>query len=616
MSHSRRQFVKTVLAGAAAVTVAGSLSRCAGTKQRPNILWLTSEDNSPFLGCYGDEFATTPNFDKLAQEGILYENAYATAPVCAPARCTIITGVYPPSMGTQHMRSRYPIPDFIRPYPEYLREAGYYCTNNSKTDYNFLGDDQSYWDDCSRDAHYKNRAEGQPFFAIFNHTVSHESSVHTSIPTDELRHNPKYVPMPPYHPDTADVRHDWAQYYDKVEDLDTQIGEKLQELADAGLAEDTIIIYYADHGGVLARSKRFLYDTGLRVPMIIRIPQKFKHLMPVKPGERTDQIVTFIDHPATALSLAGIKIPDYMQGVAYLGKQKGKPRQYAQSFRGRMDERYDFSRTIRDKQFRYVRHFNPHRPWGQYIEYLWRAPLTRSWEEEFKAGRLNEVQSKFWLPKPAEELFDSVNDPWEIKNLADDLPHQERLERMRADLRDWMLEIRDSGFLPEGTLADISKEGTVYDYVHSDAYELERIIPVAEMATDYNPDHLPELQKAMNDENPTIRFWGAMGCLVLGKKAEPAADDLLVLLDDSNGDVVAVAAEAVVKLGFQKVGVKALVELLAHENSKVILRATNALDQIGDVARPALMSLNNPALLEHEDNYVTRAVSNLLQKLG
>ncbi|MBN1561467.1 sulfatase, partial [candidate division KSB1 bacterium] len=554
MLHTRRHFMKTVVAGAAA-TVAGSLQRCTPLKERPNILWITSEDNSPFFGCYGDEFATTPNFDKFAQQGVLYENAFATAPVCAPARCTIITGVYPPSMGTQHMRSRYPIPDFIKPYPFYLREAGYYCTNNAKTDYNFFGEDASYWDECGRDAHYKNRPPDQPFFAIFNYTVSHESSVHTSIPTEQLRHDPGSAPLPPYHPDTPDVRHDWAQYYDKVQDLDAQFGERLTELEEARLAEDTIVIYYADHGGVLARSKRYLYDSGLHVPMIIRFPKKYRSLAPGKAGARVDRLVTFIDLPATLLSLAGITIPRHMQGTAFLGTHKGRPRKYAHSFRDRMDEKYDFSRTIRDKQFRYVRHFNPQRIYGQYLEYMWRAPLTRAWENEFKAGRCDDIQSVFWRPKPAEELYDSRNDPWEVNNLAALPQYQQRLARMRADLRDWLLEIRDSGFLPEGALADIAKNGTVYDFVHSAAYELERILPVAEMASDYNAAHLPALREAMRDANPTIRFWGAMGCLVLGDQAGPAIDDLFVQLNDPDGDVVAVAAEAVVKLGFHKEGV-------------------------------------------------------------
>ena len=211
------------------------------TTERPNILWIVSEDNSPFFGCYGDGFATTPTFDKLASEGVLYLNAFANAPVCAPARSTIISGVYPPSMGTQNMRSTYPTPESIRFFPQYLREAGYYCTNNSKEDYNMVKPDGT-WDESSKNAHYKNRADGQPFFAIFNLGVSHESSIHKSIPNDELRHDPAKVKLPPYHPDTPEMRHDWAQYYDKIEDLDGQVADILKELDEAGLRENTIVV--------------------------------------------------------------------------------------------------------------------------------------------------------------------------------------------------------------------------------------------------------------------------------------------------------------------------------------------------------------------------------------
>lgn len=613
MSVSRRNFMKTVAAGATAVTL-GSLSRCSQASDRPNILWITSEDNSPFFGAYGDEFATTPNFDQLAQESVVFDNAFATTPVCAPARNTIITGVYACSMGTQHMRSRYPIPEFIQKYPVYLREAGYYCTNNSKTDYNYQTEDKEGWDESSRQAHYKNRAEGQPFFAIFNFTVSHESSVHTSIPTEELRHDPAEVPIPPYHPDTPEVRHDWAQYYDKVEDLDTQVGQVLQELEDNGLAEDTIVFYYSDHGGVLARSKRFMYESGLHVPMMIRFPKKYQHLAPGKPGTRTDQLVTFVDFPKTLLSLVGVEPPDYMQGHAFLGQYNDNPRDYAQSYRGRMDERYDFTRSIRDKQFRYTRQFNPHRKYGQYLQYLWRAPLTRSWEEEYKADRTDEVQSRFWEEKPAEELYDAVNDPWEVNNLIDNPDYADEAERLRTALHEWMLQVHDSGFLPEGKLVDISQTGTVYEYVRSELYNLPRILETADIATQRDASFLSQLKERLTDADPVVRYWAATGYLILLPENQDAANDLKPLLNDPEGDVAVVAAEATVRLGQEQEGLDTLVKLLDHNNPKVVLRALNALTELGDKAQIALPKL--PALTTHEDNYVTRAAEYLLENLG
>jgi N-sulfoglucosamine sulfohydrolase len=261
----------------------GLISGCQEPRpaELPNILWITSEDNSPFAGCYGDTFATTPNMDKLAADGFLYTHAFANAPVCAPARNTILTGVYASSGGHSHMRSQYPKSDLVQPYPVYLREAGYYCTNNVKEDYNLPGHQtKGIWDESSRTAHYKNRQPGQPFFAVFNSTLSHESSIHRRTPLDQLRHDPAKVTLPPYHPDTPDMRHDWAQYYDKIEDMDAWIGTILKELDESGEAENTIVFYYGDHGGVLARSKRFLYNTGTKVPFIVRIPEKYKYLLP------------------------------------------------------------------------------------------------------------------------------------------------------------------------------------------------------------------------------------------------------------------------------------------------------------------------------------------------
>ncbi|NIA31445.1 MAG: sulfatase-like hydrolase/transferase [Actinobacteria bacterium] len=338
---SRRNFLKSVGLASSSMIAGSFIFACSGKKDRPNILWITSEDNSPtYVGCYGNKFAATPNIDRLAAEGILYENAFSTAPVCAPTRSTIITGVYPVSMGTQHIRSTNAIPDSIILYPLLLRQAGYYCTNNHKEDYN-IPKRSDVWDESSNKATFKNRKPDQPFFAIFNFAESHEHVIHKPLPLKELRHDPAKVELPPYLPDTPEIRHDWAQYYDKVEDMDKRVGEKLDEIKKEGLAEDTIVFYYSDHGGVLPRSKRFCYDTGLKVPMVIRFPKKYQHLAPGKPGTRTDRLVSFVDLPPTLLSLIGAPVAKFLQGSAFVGKEQGKPREYVYSFRGRMDERYD-----------------------------------------------------------------------------------------------------------------------------------------------------------------------------------------------------------------------------------------------------------------------------------
>jgi arylsulfatase A-like enzyme len=564
------------------------ISSCTNSQpeELPNILWLTSEDNSPFFGCYGDTFATTPNFDKLASEGFVYTHAYANAPVCAPTRNTILTGVYACSGGHEHMRSYYPKSETVKTYPELLRTAGYYCTNNVKTDYN-LGnfDDKSIWDDCSNKAHYKNRPAGKPFFAVFNSTITHESSVHTSIPDSLLRHRPENVPLPPYHPATPEMKHDWAQYYDKIEDLDTWVGEKLKELEDAGLAENTIVFYYGDHGGVLARSKRFLYESGTRVPFIVRIPEKYKYLFPAeKHGTKVERLISWVDLVPTLLSIVGIPVPDYLQGNAFLGNQKTADPEFAYLFRGRMDERYDMSRAVRDQKFRYIRNYMPHRAYGQRLEYLWKAPSVGSWEQAFLKGECNEVQSIFWKTKPSEELYDVENDPWEVNNLACIPEYKEVLERMRKANRDHLLKIYDTGFLPEADRIERVGETPIYDFMRTGKIDLPAVVDAAEMATLEDPENIEMLKSYLKNSESAIRYWGATGLLILGENAAAAKPDLMEALNDSSLSVVTVVAEALYNLGEKPAALKSLVAVLTNGNEMARCFALNTVDLVNDAS--------------------------------
>jgi len=582
----------------------------------PNFLWIVSEDNGPFLGCYGDSFATTPNLDNLATQGILYENAFANAPVCAPARSTIITGMYPPSMGTQNMRSVYPIPDSIKFFPQYLRAEGYYCTNNSKEDYN-MPKPEGVWDESSRKAHYKNRAEGQPFFAIFNIGISHESSVHKSIPTEELRHDPALVKLPPYHPDTPDMRHDWAQYYDKIEDMDARVGEILAELKEADLADNTIVAYYSDHGGVIARSKRFIYESGTHVPMIWRFPEKYKHLAPGDAGSRTDRLVSFIDLAPTMLSVAGVQIPEYIQGKAFLGEQQAEPRDYVHLFRGRMDERMDKVRAVRDKKFRYIKNYMPHRIYGQYIEYLWRAPSCRSWEDAYLAGNCNEAQSAFWQEKPAEELYDVTADPWEVNNLAGDPAYADILQKMRQETNGWMTEIKDTGLMPEGEMSTRNQKQPSFNYARSGDYDFPRIKYAADVATMRDVSNLDKITSFLKDDNPTVRYWGANGCLILKSEALPAKTALLEVLDDESPDVRIAAAEALCYLGETQKSIPVLISALDEDNLMVRVHAMNSLEILG--GEPAKASIPKvKEVLEGREGreYDIRAGKRLIELYG
>ncbi len=534
-------------------------------EELPNILWITSEDNSAyFLGCYGNSYATTPNLDRLASEGFLYARAYANNPVCSPARNTILSGMYSASNGNEQMRSQYALPGIVRPYPEYLQEAGYYCTNNFKTDYNFDGDYNAFWNECSKEAHYRNRPEGSPFFAVFNLMTTHESSSFRQIPRDELKHDPEKVEIAPYHPDTPEMKHDWAQYYDTHQQMDAQVGALLKELEESGEADNTIVFYYGDHGGILARSKRYVYETGTRVPFIIRIPEKYRHLYPAaKPGERVDRQVSFVDLVPTLLSIIGSPVPEHLQGDAFLGKQQSEEPDYVFMSRQRMDERIDMVRAVRDKQYRYIRNYMPFRITMQHLEFLFMAPSAQSWEDAFHAGETNELQSRFFLEKPVEELYDTEQDPWEIHNLAEDPEHQEVLVRMREALTERMREIRDVGLLPETEYAHLAGDGSLYDYMRSSVCPFEELLQAAQLATSAGQGDIQAYTSYLDHEHSAIRYWGAVGMLI---HRDHAGLDLEVLegaTEDPSSSVAIMAAETLYRLEEREPAIAAYERILS-----------------------------------------------------
>jgi arylsulfatase A-like enzyme len=594
-----RNFHLPVVTCMTVLQITPSYGRQAPT-QLPNILWIVSEDNNPMLGCYGDTFATTPHLDKLASEGFRYTHAYANAPVSAPSRNTILTGVYACSAGNQQMRSRYLKSDAVHYYPEYLHRQGYYCTNNPKEDYNIdASQTKNIWDESGKKAHYRNRKPGQPFFAVFNCAISHESCLHQSIPTEQLRHDPQKVKLPPYHPDTPEMRHDWAQYYDKVEDMDVWVGNVLKELEESGEADNTIVFYYADNGGVLARSKRFTYETGTHIPFIVRIPDKYKHLFPAaQPGMPVDRLISFVDLAPTLLNIIGMQTPDYMQGHAFLGAQTTPAPEYAYMFRGRMDEREDMSRAVRDNKYRYIRNYMPHRMPGKRNNYLWLAPSVPSWERAFLAGQCNREQSVFWERKPAEELYDTENDSWEVRNLAADPAYSDVLRRMREANDRWVTEIFDAGFIPEGEYDAINRRMPLYDYVRSGEYPIREIVTVANTASQGDKKNLKALTKWLKSDNSVIRYWAATGLLILNKDAKGSIRQLKDALADTSPEVVIVVAEALYNLGDVQTGTEALLQVLNHPDIMVRNHALAALDntdESSDRVKQAVTALKKDA---------------------
>lgn len=423
---------------------------------KPNILWLSVEDMSPRLGSYGDNTVPTPHIDRLAKEGVRYTKAFSTAGVCAPSRCAIITAMYQTTVGGHNMRTfniypevkgvpkNYSIvpPPYVKGFPEYLRANGYYCTNNVKTDYQFEPTPTT-WDENSNTAHYKNRANDQPFFAIFNSTITHESQVWQRA-KNPLRIDPAKVKVPPFYPDTDSVRLDIARHYSNISEMDDWVGEKLKELEDAGELENTIIFFWSDHGDGLPFFKREITDRGLHVPLIIRYPDK------QNAGTLVHDLVSLIDLGPTTLSLAGIEPPGYMQGQTFAGKYKAKPRTYIFGARDRMDVPVDRVRSIRDQHFRYVKNFHPELPAYQHITYRLQQPVMREILRQKEAGQLNEIQLQwFKAPKAVEELYLPDTDPFELKNVASNPAYQKDLLRLRKALEEWIVQTNDWGKTPE-----------------------------------------------------------------------------------------------------------------------------------------------------------------------
>lgn len=444
----------------------------AAAPQQPNILWLSVEDMSPWIGAYGDSTVPTPNLDRLASEGVVYDNAFATSPVCAPARSSLITGMFCTRIGTMQMRNGKPSkaaaakdpeaykdipgyeglpPAFVRCFPEHLRAADYYCTNNAKKDYQFK-EPVTVWDESGRKAHWKNRAEGQPFFAVFNHTGTHESQAFPKAKRRPQVVAPEDVPLPPFYPDTPNVRDAVARTYNNIAEMDAWVGQRLAELEQAGLLESTVVIFFSDHGVGLPRGKRSCFDTGLRVPLIVRYPDGREA------GSRNDRVVSFIDFGPATLSLAGIEPDPRLDGTPFLGRFAAERNDYRQGHAyanaDRFDSVYDRSRTVSDGRFRYTRNFVTDLPYIIRNAYREQLPMTAELYALETSGPQTPAQWQLAATqRPAEEFYDSQQDPWEVQNLIDVPEHQERIAALRQHLEAWITNTGDLGFvLPETRL--------------------------------------------------------------------------------------------------------------------------------------------------------------------
>ncbi len=602
----RRDFLRTA-GGTVAAAPLWVRRSDAGENAPPNILWLTCEDISPHLGCFGQPGATTLNLDRLASEGVRYINAFSVSGVCAPSRSCLITGMYPNTLSTQHMRCNTPLPPKIQCFSEYLREAGYYCTNNAKTDYQFDAP-ASAWDESSKEAHWRNRPDpDQPFFAVFNQTITHESNIGTLFENDEVLrkrlepqtpHAPDRLDVPPYFPDTPVIRRHWAHYFDLITMMDHWVGALLQQLEEDGLADNTLVFFFSDNGAGLPCCKRWLYDRGIHVPLIVRWPGK------LPPGIERDELVSFVDFAPTVLSCAGLPIPAYMQGRAFLGSATSPTRNYVFAARDRMDERCDLIRAIRDKRFKYIRNYEPYRRYDQHLVYPESFPVLQEMRRVEKDGALEGAQKLFFADaKPLEELYDLHADPHEIHNIVDQAEFAHELGRLREALDVFLDDSADTGFIPEldqsawlaGTRADPPETLPVYELVSNEAVFGKPVKVYVELLNGSNrlrrlraiktlglvPDALPLLRQALDDYEPAVVYWAAVSLGHLGDDTPEGRLKLLKVLKGKELSARLGAARGLVLCGCLDDAVPALLQMLSDENEYARLSAVETLELAG-----------------------------------
>ena len=536
--------------------------------------------------------STTPNLDRLAARGVRYTQACASAPICAPARSTLITGVHATSLSTQHLRSEGRLPDFIRTLPEYFRDAGYFTTNNAKTDYNFSAEGR--WDENGNQAHWRNRPDGPLFFSVFNFMTTHEGPTNNRneslLEGLEERHDPAKAVLPPYFPDTPEMRRIWARMYDLGAIMDGQVGTVLEQLEEDGLVDNTIVFFFADHGHGLPRYKRWAYRTGYHVPLIVYAPPQYQHLLQAAPGESTDDIVSFVDLAPTSLRIAGIVPPDHMQGSVVLGQERDAPREYFVGARSRADDVYDVSRTVIDQRYVYIRNYMPYKPYIQTAlifgdQKASSAELNRLHD----AGALPEAGEAMYQPKAREELYDLSVDPFELNNLAESAEYAETLQIMRDRLADWTLETRDAGFLNEAEILLRAEGSTPYEIAQDPAqYDLARIQRAAERVG--NPDALKGAIAGLGDADSGVRYWSALALQAGGSEwlTDEGRDALNNALGDASPAVSIAAAETLCAVtGECEEARSILLKRLEDERPWLALQAAISMRRIGEEACPA-----------------------------
>ena len=500
---------------------------------RPNFVWLISEDNSThYMKLFDPHGAETPRIAELAQHGLIFEHAFSNSPVCSVARTTLMTGCLGPRIGTQfHRRSvMAPMPAGLDMFPVYLRQAGYYTTNRQKTDYN-AKPRAKVWDKSSRQATWRTRSPGQSFFHMQSFGTTHESSLHFKDMTQPTVHDPESVFVAPYHPDTPTFRYTNARYRDQMQKVDRQIGEVVDQLAEDGLLEDTFIFYFGDHGGVLPRGKGYAYESGLHVPLVVRVPEKWRSLMgDAQIPSRQSAFVSFIDFGPTLLHLAGLDVPAALDGKPFLGDgiRLDDSRDEAFGYADRFDEKFDLVRTLRKGRFEYVRNYQPFNFDGLQNNYRYRMLAFAEWRQLFQAGKLNPIQRQFFEARPAEMLFDIETDPHETRNLAGDPQYSTVLKDMRDRLSQRVKSMPDLSLYPESHLVDEAFENPVA-FGQRHRTEIAQLVDIADLSLQDFAKAKSELESALRSDDRWHRYWALIACSSHGKAAEsflPIATEL------------------------------------------------------------------------------------------
>lgn len=572
MRTSRRKVLKAGIAAAAVSAVSASLPHLAAAEdRRPNIVWIVCHDiYARWIGCYGNTLAKTPTIDGLARDGVLYNNAFTICPVCAPSRFTLVTGLYPQTCApAQQMRAFGVLPPSFKPLPILMREAGYYCTNNFFTDYNMAGDQKALWDACDPKAHWRNRPAGKPFFSVYDYGITHESQVFGDQPTTT---DPARVDIPPFLPDNPRMRQLLARCTDVQNKQDLATAHLLGELHEDGLDDNTFVFFMADHGGVHPRSKRYCFEDGLHVPLIVRAPLAYQELVGTPSGKPSDELISHVDMAPTVLSLARVEIPSAMRGRPFMGKTHAPEHDFVFSMRDRMGERYDFSYSVRDKHYRYTRNYMPQRIYAQHGAYEWQSEGYQAWQSAHLAGELKGPQTAFWKTKPSEELYEVAADPHSIVNLADAPEQQARLIRMRKALDGFIVSFHDNGFIPEGANA----QGYVASRVPG-AYPLQEVLEIANLTIERNPRNIPAFVRGLDHPNDIVRFWNVHGLVLVAPLSGATLAEARKRLKTEKVDYVRCGyAEALIASGEYDSARDALMEIALNESSsKVAIRALN-----------------------------------------